>query len=79
MEHIKWKAKIGYGVTWTMLELLIQEVLLAVTATNPHAKRNNVVLRATSEISKGQQVISPEDLAQWQQNTWNFFLADQSF
>ena len=93
VEHIQWKAEIGYGVTWTMLELLIQEVLLAVTATNPHrrtgwedweqlaghswlhrfAKRNNVVLSATSGISKGWQVISPEDLALWQQDTWNFF------
>ena len=28
--------------------------------------------RYTSEISKGRQVISPEELALWQQDTWNY-------
>ena len=35
-------------------------------------KNINVNFRACSEISKGRQVIRPEDLAQWQQDTWAF-------
>ena len=30
------------------------------------------IARATSEISKGRQVISPEDLEWWQQDTWTY-------
>ena len=30
------------------------------------------IARATSEISKGRQVISPEDLERWQQDTWTY-------
>ena len=32
----------------------------------------HLIARATSEISKGRQVISPEDLEQWQQDTWTY-------
>ena len=31
-----------------------------------------IYFRACSEISKGRQVIHPEDLAHWQQDTWDF-------
>ena len=30
-----WRAQIGYGVNWEMLSLLLQEVLLSVTKSNP--------------------------------------------
>ena len=33
---------------------------------------SKIYFRACSEISKGRQVIRPEDLAHWQQDTWNF-------
>ena len=33
--HVKWRASIGCAVTWAQLAFLIQEVLLAVTASNP--------------------------------------------
>ena len=32
----------------------------------------HLIARATSEISKGRQVISPEDLDRWQQDTWTY-------
>ena len=54
VEHVKWKAQIGYGVTWEMvglndilleilmsgfqLQLLIQEILVGVTKANPGRK-----------------------------------------
>ena len=34
-DHVIWRAQIGYGVDWEMLSLLIQEVLLSVTKSNP--------------------------------------------
>ena len=35
LQHVKWRASIGCGVDWIQLQLLIQEVLLAVTTSNP--------------------------------------------
>ena len=32
----------------------------------------HLIVRATSELSKGRQVISPEDLDRWQQDTWTY-------
>ena len=32
----------------------------------------HLIAMATSEISKGRQVISPEDLNRWQQDTWTY-------
>ena len=34
-DHVIWRAQIRYGVDWEMLSLLIQEVLLSVTKSNP--------------------------------------------
>ena len=76
-----------------MLQLLLQEILLAVTKSNPlrktglensgqlpsrswvqcFAERHNLVVCCTLGISKGRQVISPEELALWQQDTYTFF------
>ena len=39
--------------------------------TKPNTDKK-IIARATSEISKGRQVISPEDLDQWQQDTWTY-------
>ena len=95
-DFVKWKASIGYGVNWMMLQLLLQEVLVAVTKSNPmrktgledidqlphrswvrrFAERHNLKLRATSEISKGRQVIKPQDITNWQKDTWEFFSND---
>ena len=92
-DMVKWRADIGYGTNWSMLQSLIQEILLAVTSSNPDrktgwedrdqlpertwvrrfAERHNLALRSTSEISKGRQVVSPDDLARWQQDTIHFF------
>ena len=35
LQHVKWRASIGCGVDWIQLQLCIQEVLLAVTTSNP--------------------------------------------
>ena len=35
VEHVTWRASIGYGVDWNMLTLLLHEVLLAVKHSNP--------------------------------------------
>ena len=79
IDHILWKKSIGYGVNFEMLQLLLQEVLVAVTEANPlrltghegtgqmpgkswvrrFAERHRIVLRKTSEISKGRQVVRP--------------------
>ena len=35
VKHINWKASIGYGVNWQMVQLLVQEVCVKVTSVNP--------------------------------------------
>ena len=35
VSHLKWRASVGCGMSWDQLASLIQEVLLAVTASNP--------------------------------------------
>ena len=35
VDHINWKASIGYGETWETLRLLIQEVLTSIVSKNP--------------------------------------------
>ena len=35
INHVKWRASVGCGVNWEQLQLLIQEVLLAIKAANP--------------------------------------------
>ena len=96
VDHVKWRASIGYGVDWAMLRLLLQEVLLAVTRSNPErttgleklgqlpdisyvrrfAERHQLVPRATMGISKGRQVVTQEELALWQGDSWSFFSAN---
>ena len=86
IDHILWKKSIGYGVNFEMLQLLLQEVLVAVMNANPlrltghegagqmpgkswvrmFAKRHHIVLRKTSEILKGTQVVRPEEVEKWQ-------------
>ena len=38
LQHVKWRASVGYGVNWHQLTLLIQEVLIAVKSVNPTRK-----------------------------------------
>ena len=95
-DHVKWRASIGYGVDWQMLRLLLQEVLVAVTRSNPEritgleekgqlpdisyvrrfAERHQLVPRATMGISKGRQVVTQEELALWQGDSWSFLSAN---
>ena len=35
IKHVKWRAAVGCGVNWEQLQLLVQEVLLAIKAANP--------------------------------------------
>ena len=92
VKYINWKASIGYGVNWQMVQLLVQEVCVKVTSVNPgrvtgleksgqlpnmswvrrFARRHNLVLRRTAEISKGRQVVTPAELALWQKDLQNF-------
>ena len=89
VDHITYRQRIGSGMTYLQLQLLIQEVLVAVTSSNPErtspyvdkghfpnrnfayrfAKRHNLALRATMEISKGRQILSVDDLVAWQKDT----------
>ena len=89
VDHINYRQRIGSGMTYQQLQLLIQEVLVAVTSSNPErtspyvdkghlpnrnfvyrfAKRHNIALRATMEISKGRQILSIDDLVAWQKDT----------
>ena len=89
VDHIIYRQRIGCGMTYLQLQLLIQEVLVAVTSSNPErtspyadkghfpnrqfarnlAKRHNLTLRATMEISKGRQILSVDDLVAWQKDT----------
>ena len=40
------------------------------------AERHQLVPRATMGISKGRQVVTQEELALWQGDTWSFFAAN---
>ena len=93
VDHVKWWAAIGYGVKWSMLQLLLHEILLAVTKVNPEqktglenygqlpsmswvrrfAERHDLVVCCTLSISKVHQIVSPEDIVLWQQDTYGFF------
>lgn len=42
------------------------------------ADRHNLVSRKTLEISKGRQIITPEDLALWQADAYTFFSSDRA-
>ena len=35
IDHVKWRASVGYGVDWNMLTLVLQEIFLAVKHSNP--------------------------------------------
>ena len=35
INHVKWGASVGCGVNWEQLQLLVQEILLAIKAANP--------------------------------------------
>ena len=35
LDHVKWRASVGYGVDWNMLTLVLQEIFLAVKHSNP--------------------------------------------
>jgi hypothetical protein len=35
VSHVKWRASVGCGITWSQLTSLIQEVLIALTTSNP--------------------------------------------
>ena len=35
VSHVKWRASVGCGITWSQLTSLIQEVLSALTTSNP--------------------------------------------
>ena len=90
IQHVKWRASIGCGVDWAQLQLLIQEVLVAITTSNPDRLtgyencgqlpnmffvRNNLSLRRTAEISKGRQVLTEADLRLWQKDAVDYLLS----
>ena len=35
MDHVKWRASVGYGIDWSMLRLLLQELFQALKQANP--------------------------------------------
>ena len=37
------------------------------------ADRHDLVVHCTLSISKGRQIVSPEDIALWQRDTYGFF------
>ena len=93
VDHVKWRASVGYGLDWNMLRLLIQEVLQNVKLINPDrvtgledtdqlpdpsyvrrlAVRHNLAIRATMEISKGRQVVTPHEMKLWQEDAISVF------
>ena len=45
VSHVKWRASVGCGITWGQLTSLIQEVLLAVTNSNPDSEMKHSVIK----------------------------------
>ena len=91
-DHVKWRASISYGVDWPMLRLLLQEVLVAVTRSNPeritgleekgqlpdisYVRRFAECHQLVPRATMGISKGRQVELALWQGDSWSFFSAN---